>query len=88
MNKMERERERSEIESKWISVTGQQPRHAFVTGGHDVAYHLLVNLPPELPSIRSNLFFPDRPGSAEKCVLCHFFTLKRKRGKTTAGAGR
>ena len=51
-----RERERSEIESKWISVTGQQPRHAFVTGSHDAAYHLLVNLPPELPSIRSNLF--------------------------------
>ena len=72
-------------------MTQQQPRHAFVTERHDAAYHLLVSSsyrPNFLPSVQI-FFFPDGPGSVEKCVFLSLFHVeKRKRGKTTARAGR
>jgi hypothetical protein len=43
--------------------------------------HLLVILPPELPAIRSNHFFPRRTGFSEKCVLSSLFHIKAKKRK-------
>jgi hypothetical protein len=71
-----------ENESKWISVTQQQPRHAYVTECHHAAYHLLVSSsyrPNFLPSVQ--IIFPDRTGFSEKCVLPSLFHIKVKKWK-------
>jgi hypothetical protein len=69
-----------------MSVTQQQPRHAFVTECHDAAYTSSSrHLPPEHHAIRSNLFFLDGPGFSERCVLLSLFHIKAKKGEGNSG---